>query len=269
MLIEKQVELAVQGDKAALNEVLRSVQQYIYNISIRFLWHPQEAEDATQEILIKICTHLSQFDRTSKFTTWVYRITVNYLLNVKRSRVELMNMDFTTFAADLKVNYDPAGYDAPDSHLLEQEVKIGCTSAMLLCLNRHLRIIYILGDIFQMKSNIAAEIMETSPELFRKQLQKSRKLIRDFMKGNCGVADAKNACRCNNMIPCALKRGTVSKDKLLFVDKNQTAVYVHEIEQLHDIAELYRQHPTYEASHRIVDEIMMMIKSNRLQILTN
>jgi RNA polymerase sigma factor (sigma-70 family) len=120
MLVEKQVQLAIQGDKAALNDVLRSVQQYIYNISIRFLWHPQEAEDATQEILIKICTHLSQFDGTSRFTTWVYRITVNYLLNVKRSRVELMNIDFTTFAADLKTNYDPAGYDAPDSHLLEQ-----------------------------------------------------------------------------------------------------------------------------------------------------
>jgi RNA polymerase sigma factor (sigma-70 family) len=267
MIAEKQIELAIQGDKTALNDVLKAIQQYIYNISIRFLWHPQEAEDATQEILIRICTHLSQFNGTSKFTTWVYRITVNYLLNAKRSRVESMNIDFTTFAEDLKSNYEPSGYNAPDSHLLEQEVKIGCTTAMLSCLTRHLRIIYILGDIFQMKSNVAAEIMEISPELFRKQLEKSRKLIRDFMKANCGVADSRNACRCNNMIPCALKRGTVSKDKLLFVQKNQTAAFVSEIEHLHDVADIYRNHPKIQVSTRIIDEINMMIKSDRLQIL--
>src|SRR5687768_17003359 len=81
MTINQQVGMALQGDKNALNEVLKSIREYVYNISVRFLWHPQDAEDATQEILIKVCTNLSQFKGTSAFTTWAYRIAVNHLLN--------------------------------------------------------------------------------------------------------------------------------------------------------------------------------------------
>jgi RNA polymerase sigma factor (sigma-70 family) len=52
------------------------------------LYHPQDAEDATQEILVKILTRLSSFEGRSSFRTWLYRIAVNHLLNIRRSRVE-------------------------------------------------------------------------------------------------------------------------------------------------------------------------------------
>lgn len=52
------------------------------------LYHPQDAEDATQEILVNILTRLSCFEGRSSFRTWLYRIAVNHLLNIRRARVK-------------------------------------------------------------------------------------------------------------------------------------------------------------------------------------
>jgi RNA polymerase sigma factor (sigma-70 family) len=48
------------------------------------LYHPQDAEDATQEILVKALTALSSYEGRSSFRTWLYRIVVNHVLNAKR-----------------------------------------------------------------------------------------------------------------------------------------------------------------------------------------
>ena len=48
---------AVEGNKVALDRLVLGIQQFIYNISMKFLWHPDDAKDATQEILIRIVSN--------------------------------------------------------------------------------------------------------------------------------------------------------------------------------------------------------------------
>jgi RNA polymerase sigma factor (sigma-70 family) len=76
------------GDRRALEDLIERHQAWIYNIALRMLFHPQDAEDATQEILIKVVTRLASFEGRSSFRTWLYRIVANHLLNVKRGREE-------------------------------------------------------------------------------------------------------------------------------------------------------------------------------------
>src|SRR5260370_6764445 len=82
---EELVSRAQTGDKDALDKLVRRHQPWVFNISIRMLWHREVAEDATQEILIKVVTKLSTFRGQSQFRTWLYRIAVNHLLNVRKS----------------------------------------------------------------------------------------------------------------------------------------------------------------------------------------
>src|SRR5271170_3161893 len=77
---------AQSGDREALDQLVRRHQAWVYNIAIRMLHHPQDGEDATQEILLKAVTRLSSFAGRSSFRTWLYRIAINHLLNMKRSR---------------------------------------------------------------------------------------------------------------------------------------------------------------------------------------
>src|SRR5262245_66683738 len=82
------VARARSGDREALEELGRRHQGWIYNLAVRMLYHPHDAEDATQEILIKAVTRLASFEGRSSFRTWLYRLVVNHVLNMKRGRIE-------------------------------------------------------------------------------------------------------------------------------------------------------------------------------------
>jgi len=79
------INSAVDGDRKSLEELILRHQAWIYNVAIRMVFYPDEAQDVTQEILIKIVTKLSTFKGNSSFRTWVYRIVVNHVLNMKLS----------------------------------------------------------------------------------------------------------------------------------------------------------------------------------------
>jgi RNA polymerase sigma factor (sigma-70 family) len=89
------VTRANADEQPALEELVRRHQAWIYNIAIRMIAHPQDAEDATQEILIKAITRLSSFEGRSSVRTWLYRIVVNHVLNMKRGRLEPETLTFS------------------------------------------------------------------------------------------------------------------------------------------------------------------------------
>src|SRR3989454_11078276 len=126
------VERAAAGERQALEDLVRRHQAWIYNIAIRMLSHPQDAEDATQEILLKALTRLSSFAGRSSFRTWLYRIVVNHVLNMKRGRVERASPGFRSYGEaldntpDLELP-DPSSVSA-DAHLLVAEAMLACTS---------------------------------------------------------------------------------------------------------------------------------------------
>ena len=99
--LEDVARRAIDGDRDALDRLVRDLQGDVYGLALRMLWNREDAEDATQEILVRVVTRLSQFDFRSKLTTWVYRVAVNYILDVKKSPVERMRLTFERFADDL------------------------------------------------------------------------------------------------------------------------------------------------------------------------
>src|SRR6266849_5369968 len=86
------VEQAKNGDWAALEKLVLRHQAWIYNIAVRMVFQPQDAEEVTQEVLVKVITQLSTFKADSKFRTWLYRIVANHVLNMKRRRVETQEL---------------------------------------------------------------------------------------------------------------------------------------------------------------------------------
>src|SRR5438552_6970389 len=82
------VEQAKNGDRAALEKLVLRHQAWIYNIAVRMVFRPQDAEEVTQEVLVKIITKLGTFNGESSFRTWLYRIAANHVLNMKRRNAE-------------------------------------------------------------------------------------------------------------------------------------------------------------------------------------
>ena len=210
--LENVARRAIDGDRDALNSLVRQLQGDICGLALRMLWNREDAEDATQEILVRVVTRLSQFDFRSRLKTWVYRVAVNYILDVKKSPVERMHLSFDRFAEDLADGLSADGPLDAERSLLVEEVKIGCTLGMLQCLDRPHRLAYVLGEILDMPGPEAAEALEISPEVFRKRLQHARTAIMSFTRSYCGLVSDTAACACNRRVPVALRVGRVCAD---------------------------------------------------------
>jgi RNA polymerase sigma factor (sigma-70 family) len=273
------VARARSGDRAALEELVQRHQGWIYNIAIRMLHHPQDAEDATQEILIKAVTRLSSFEGRSSFRTWLYRIVVNHVLNMKRGRREDASINFHSYGhaldntPDLDLP-DPSSMPA-DVRLLVAEAMIGCVSGMLLCLDREQRLTYILGEIFEVTDTVAAELLEISGENFRQRLARARRDLHNFMNAKCGLVNRANPCRCAKKTRGFIQAGYVDPEHLLFAREHvrQVREVVPQtygtIRRLDDrYADIYRQQPFYE-SPDLVPMLRRLVESPEFKQATN
>jgi RNA polymerase sigma factor (sigma-70 family) len=159
------------GERQALEALVSRHQARIYNIAARMLFHSQDAEDATQEILVKALSGLASVEGRSSFRTWLYRIAVNHVLNAKRGRREPEGLTFGCYAhgLDTTPDSDPSDDRAipVDVRLLVDDARIACTAGMLLCLDREQRLTYILGEIFEVSDTVGAELLEISRDNFR------------------------------------------------------------------------------------------------------
>jgi RNA polymerase sigma factor (sigma-70 family) len=255
---ERLVTAAVGGDRDALEELLRLVSDDVARLARRMLWHPQDAEDATQEILVKVATRLSGFRGDARVTTWVHRIAVNHLLTTRRRRAEDPSLTFAAFGHDLGEDLDLA-YDARgvDEDLLAEEVRVGCTQGMLLCLDREHRMAYVLGEILRFSGEDAAAACAITPAAFRKRLERARSKLSAFMRGHCGLLDPANPCRCRRRIGAAAVRGRLDPSDLLFA--RRVDALKRDLETFTDAGAVFRSHPEIRGSSRVVDAVLRAV----------
>ncbi len=214
------LSLIRDGSQEALEALVLRHQAWIYNLALRMVYLPQDAEDATQEVLVKAITKLSAFEGKSHFRTWLYRIAVNHVLNMKRTRADEAGWTFERYGQGLDATPDldlPDPKTVPaDVQLLVDEARIGCSSGMLLCLDREQRLAYILGDIFGVSASIGAELMEISADNFRQRLSRARRDLHRFMDQQCGLVNTANPCRCARKTQSFIRAGFVDPQHLLF-----------------------------------------------------
>ncbi|HVY69613.1 MAG TPA: RNA polymerase sigma factor, partial [Verrucomicrobiae bacterium] len=217
---ERLVAKAKGGNMDALDALARRHQSWIFNLALRMVWRRDAAEDATQEILIKAVTKLSTFAGQSAFRTWLYRIAVNHLLNIRKSEMEEKGMSFTDMAASLD---SVADEDLPDERalpvetkVLVEEAKLGCITAMLLCLDRRQRLAFILGEVFGENSEAGAEALGESAANFRQLLSRARRDLYQFMNDKCGLVNQANPCRCARKASGFMRNGWLDPKNLQF-----------------------------------------------------
>ncbi len=263
--LELLVEHAQAGDRAALNELVRRLIDDVYRLALRMTANRADAEDAAQEVMIKAVTHLGSFRGESSVRTWVYRIAVRHLLDRPKSRVETFGLDFERFAADLLDGLEPGALDEDPAAV--EEVKLGCTLAMLTCLDRGHRVAYILGEVFDLPADVAADVAGISAQAYRQRLSRARRQLEAFTKAYCGVVRSDAPCRCDRRVKRAAQLGRIDRARLELVHHPSASVlpHVREMEALHATAALFRAHPAYAAPERLKE----LIAAGSLRILEN
>src|SRR6202165_84939 len=202
--LDQLVEQAREGDEVALEAIVRALQDRIYNLALRMLWHPSDAEDATQEILLKVITHLRQFRQESTFMTWVYQIAPNYLFTARRRRAETTPLTFA-FIGDVleaveaeRAQAHPVleSQEGVEQEVLVIELQLRCTRGMLLGRAGKHRLAYILSEVFEVSSAQGASILTISESAYRKRVSRARARLRRCMEPTCRLVGEVEECNC-------------------------------------------------------------------------
>ena len=269
------VKMAVEGDREALQTLISRHHIFVYNLALKMTKSIEDAEDMSQEVFIKVITALSQFKGKSRFRTWLYRITVNHILNAEKRKTEQEITGFEEYGQFLAA--------LPDGHLTEfeknkflgaiEEIRIQCTAGMLLCLDREQRMIFILGELFEIDHNLGAEIFGISKGNFRIRLMRARQDLHNWMHENCGLVHKANPCRCAKKTKHFIDAGYVDPDNLKFNSNYKQKIYelseksandlMDSVEDMH--RDIYQSHPLQEP----MDSSIMMSKILSNELIRN
>ena len=241
------VERARSGEQKALNELVSTLQHPIYRLALRMTACPDDAADATQEILVKVVTRLGSFRGEAAVATWAHRIAIRHLLDRKKSRVERLVTSFERYGEDL---LDGLAAEPDPDPLLAEEVKLGCTLAMLTCLDREQRVAYVLADVFDVSTELGAELCEVAPDAFRQRVSRARRSIEAFVGSYCGLVSESAPCRCDRRVARAVELGRVRRDEPMLA-KRALPIAHREMHRLFGAAELLRSHPEQLAPERV------------------
>ena len=273
--LEQHVKQAKDGDLQALEEVVYGIQEKIYGLALRMLGHQEDAEDEAQEILIKVITHLSDFREESAFSSWVYRIACNHLLTARKKRYERMGLTFDLLEESLCdgiENMEPLTVSGPERDVLLEETRLGCMQGPLVCLERKLRIAFILGEQYGVTSKEGAYILGITPELFRKRLSRARRDLQNFMQKNCGLVNEKNACRCHKHAGRNLKNGSID---MSFVKKgnaskgrSEAVAQWKELAVIDRTVAMYRQYPAHHSPDSFTYIMKNLIDSGKFRVFS-
>ena len=268
------IEKAVAGDKKSLETVILSVQDLVFNLSLRMLGSFPDAEDAAQDILLKVITHLSSFKGESAFSTWVFRIAVNHLKNYQKHMFAKFPLSFEFYGDDIKNgNKD----DIPDltqnveASILAEELKLSCTNVMLQCLDTESRCIFILGTMFRVDSRIAGDILGITPEAYRKRLSRIRSRMADFLTEYCGEY-GNGTCHCADRINYAIQNHRIHPAQLNFtsaVPKDTMLEVKQAMENIDDLSQEFAFCKTYQSPESLKEFIQKFLDGASFSIVRN
>ena len=140
-----------------------------------------------------------------------------------------------------------------DVQLLVDEARIGCTTGMLLCLDREQRLVYILA-LLGASDRVGAALLEVSRDAFRQKLTRARRDLHQFMAGQCGLVNAANPCRCARKTLGFIAAGYIDPARPLFARTHVTRIRdvapraTEALDALdHAYGAIYRDHPFHDA----------------------
>ena len=168
---EKLISSAQNGDSQALEILLKNHYEKIWGICKRLMINDQDALDATQESLIAIATRINKFERRSKFSTWLYRVTTNICFDElrKKSRIPIPDSE----SEKLEISTEPSFENHISDKLLIDEV--------LNLLPNEYKTALVLRDLCDLNYDEISEVLNIPIGTVRSRISRGRSAITNYL----------------------------------------------------------------------------------------
>jgi RNA polymerase sigma factor (sigma-70 family) len=269
------LQRARNGELAAIDALLQAIQPGIFNLAVRMLGNREDAKDATQEILLKITTHLATFRGEAAFSTWVYQVARNQLLSASTRSRESPEVSLESLGEQLRAGLElgSATYQVriqtPEEKAAAREMAVTCTQGMLMRLDRDHRLAYILDLTFGLSSAEAGAVLGIEPAAYRKRLSRARQVLQSFAGSVCGVVNADAPCRCEKQLHALAIHGAqigapyagVIRLRLQDSERDAASQALDQVMAISDMAAVLRAHPDYQAPTALMAGIRAVLGS--------
>lgn len=186
---EKLIKNIQSGDLCCFEELYNIYKDLVYSVCLKFLDNKNEADDVSQDIFIKVYYNIKSFRFDSKFSTYLYKISVNHCLNLlrKERRVKLLSLDaiFSRSWPDNQVDISDESMDL--EKIISQKEAENIIENAINSLPEKQKIAIILSKFEELSYSEIAMILgctisSVESLLFRAKQNLSRKLYKYFKK---------------------------------------------------------------------------------------
>jgi len=162
-----------QGDIAGLHVLYEMHRAKVYNLSWRMLGSPQDAEDALQEIFLKVFDRIKNYRGDSAFSTWLYRMTTNHCLDILRRRKILTFLGFENA---------PEAEDKKDS---EKAVNLGLSPVVAKALEKlpaKQKACLLMREMEEMSYEDIAAALQLSLGSVKSNIHRAKALLKEILE---------------------------------------------------------------------------------------
>jgi len=174
--VDRFVEAARNGDRAAFDELVRRTYVDTYTLAMRLTANEEDARDVVQESYLRAWKGIRRFRGDAQFSTWMYRITANAAATLvqKRRRRRVESLETVDEPIDMSLESRP---DAA----VESAIGLEALSRAVETLPPKLRSIVILKDVYGLPHDAIAEELGISVAAAKVRLHRGRKRLRDVL----------------------------------------------------------------------------------------
>jgi len=176
----------LEGKRSAFDTLVVRYQDRVFNICYRMLGDYDEADDCAQDVFVRVYRSIEKFRFESKFSTWLYRITINSCKNRLASASHRRNRSM------VRLNGDPdnevPGIDVRDngaspSHAFEKKEMNRLIQSAIQSLPEAQRMVVVLRDIEGLPYDKISKLSGLNPGTVKSKLARARRRLRDVLKG--------------------------------------------------------------------------------------
>lgn len=179
------VSAFLAGEERAFAELVDRYQGRLLNFVYRTIGDRDRAEDLVQEAFIRVYRHIGRFDRSKKFSTWVYTIASNLAKNELRNRSRNPLVLFQTIASRFEDEERPLQFEDPESRPDDQFRKRHLQEVVEETVNRlpvHHREVFVLRELEGKSYEEIAEITGANLGTVKSRLNRARTAFAELVE---------------------------------------------------------------------------------------
>lgn len=183
------IEQSRQGNVDAFEELIEDYKKVAYNIALRVLRNVEDAEDASQEALIKVFKNIQNFNMQSTFKVWMYRIVVNTCIDFKRKKnINAISIDETIdLGGNGQIHREIADESSNPDTLIERNFNNKLINDAVNRLDDDYKTIIILRDIQGFSYSEISEILTCNLGTVKSRLNRARRNLKDILENELKI----------------------------------------------------------------------------------